>query len=62
MMLLYGGETLFQDEPNTLATTYPTRADGELWYWGRWACPLNCSSHGDCWYGHCYCEWAHRVE
>jgi hypothetical protein len=51
LMLLYGGETLFAEQAETLALTWPTRADGQLWMWSRWACPSNCSLHGDCWYG-----------
>jgi len=55
MMLLYGGERLLQEQTETLAVAYPTAADGQLWTWGRFACPRNCSGVGDCWYGHCYC-------
>ena len=55
LMLLYGGETLYREQAETLALTWPTLADGQLWMWSRWACPSNCSLHGDCWYGHCYC-------
>ena len=55
LMLLYGGETLYREQVETRALTWPTQADGQLWMWNRWACPSNCSLHGDCWYGHCYC-------
>lgn len=56
MMLLYGGEALFREELPLLSITYQSEAVGDLWVWGRDSCPRNCSGHGDCWYGHCYCQ------
>jgi len=55
LMLMYGGETGVREELPTLQITHEVTVNGELWEWGRFACPSNCTGHGDCWYGYCYC-------
>lgn len=55
-LLMYGGESVGVEFPVTLATTASTNAVGDLWQWAVNACAANCSGHGECWYGHCYCH------
>lgn len=40
----------------TTDLTWPTAVNDELWYINFDQCIKNCSSHGDCYFGFCFCD------
>ena len=56
MMLAYGGDALEDEQTANIAVTYPEIVSGDLWSWQKNNCPLNCSSHGSCEFGFCFCK------
>lgn len=56
MLLLYGGETTLRENRPSKVFTEPTRSTGDLWSFFLDHCANNCTGHGYCFYGHCYCN------
>lgn len=56
MMVLYGGLGYDRDEAPTKAETYLTHALGDMWVFDINGCPRNCSNHGSCYMGFCFCD------
>lgn len=56
LLFMYGGDA--QDMPTlpTINTTYPSTSKGDFWAWSSAWCPANCTGHGSCVWGHCYCR------
>jgi len=56
LMLVYGGRALLAEQAFGLKQTHPSAVRGDLWQMHIDHCPKNCSNHGDCYHGYCYCK------
>ena len=53
---LYGGMSYDQERDARIDMTWPTRVSNELWYMNINHCIKDCSDHGSCYYGFCFCD------
>lgn len=56
LIVLYGGLGYVRDEASTKAVTHETHALGDMWVYNINRCPANCSHHGSCYFGFCFCD------
>jgi hypothetical protein len=56
LAILYGGLGYTRDELPTKEKTYARRALGDMWQYNINRCPGNCSNHGSCYMGFCFCD------
>lgn len=56
IMLLYGGLGYDRPQVPTKSLTYPVSPLADMWQYDFNRCPSNCSNHGTCRYGFCYCD------
>lgn len=56
LMLVYGGTGTVREQLPALDITHETQVNGDMWQFHIDVCPKNCSDHGSCWFGHCYCD------
>lgn len=56
MMLLYGGDAYVDPQLQELDATRPVEVVGDLWTYSIDKCSRNCSDHGSCFYGFCFCD------
>ena len=56
MMLIFGGRGYSQEEVKALDITHGSVAKGDFWRYRLHECPHDCSGHGECRYGFCYCD------
>ena len=54
--LLYGGQGLQREEVTTKDITMSVNSLNDLWQLNINRCPNNCSFHGSCEYGFCFCD------
>lgn len=56
-ILFYGGNAYLADQPiaQRLSQTFQSAALSDMWYYHLHHCVNNCSAHGDCYFGFCYC-------
>lgn len=55
-IFMYGGIAYNQEQPKSLQDSYPQTVMSDMWYYNLNHCVNNCSSHGDCFYGFCFCN------
>ncbi len=55
-IFMYGGMSYFSDQPKSLSTSYPMYVQQEMWYYHLNHCINNCTFHGECIYGFCFCD------
>ena len=55
-IITYGGMAYWREEPPSTTTSYPMRVDNEMWYYSLNQCESNCSLHGTCYFGYCFCD------
>ena len=53
---VYGGMAYDQERYPTVDTTWTTNVSGEFWFINFNKCIKNCSNHGDCVMGFCFCD------
>ena len=56
IMLVYGGISYNETHQSTMKFTHESRIVGDFWQFNVNACPKNCSNHGSCHFGFCYCH------
>lgn len=56
LMLMYGGRALTAEQSFGLDLTHESSVRGDLWQMHVDHCPKNCSLHGRCYFGYCYCD------
>jgi len=56
MILMYGGIGYEEETVKTLSDSPYTAVLSEFWQLGIHDCPSNCSLHGECYYGFCFCD------
>ena len=56
MMLVFGGHGYAQEEVKSLGITHGSHVKGDFWRYKLHECPQNCSDHGECRYGFCFCD------
>ncbi|CAM9559913.1 unnamed protein product, partial [Heterosigma akashiwo] len=56
MILMYGGVGPAEYTLADLSSTPEVEELSEFWQLGIHDCPSNCSDHGDCYYGFCFCD------
>jgi hypothetical protein len=55
-MIVYGGYGFNDAQPKLIDKTPASSTLQDMWHYAIDQCPKNCSMHGDCIYGHCYCH------
>lgn len=55
-IFMYGGLAYFTEQPQNPATTYPSTVLSDMWYYSLFHCVNNCSFHGSCYFGFCFCD------
>jgi len=55
-MIVFGGFAFVKEELDDLTVTKDMEILGDFWVYSIDACPYNCSGHGDCINGYCYCH------
>ena len=55
-IILYGGQGYRDGKVATKTSTYMTYALSDMWMYNVNRCPANCSNHGDCYMGFCFCH------
>jgi hypothetical protein len=55
-IVVYGGMAFVSEHAPSVQDSYPIRVSDEMWYYALNQCQNNCSSHGDCRYGYCFCD------
>ena len=53
---VYGGMAYDQERQPSINYTWPSSVSDELWYINFDQCIKNCSNHGDCYFGFCFCD------
>ena len=55
-IITYGGMAFSREEPASTMTSYPMTVSDEMWYYSLHQCESNCSLHGVCYFGYCFCD------
>jgi hypothetical protein len=55
-IIMYGGMAYYADQPVNLSYTYPSQVVSDMWYYNLFHCVNNCSFHGSCYFGFCFCD------
>lgn len=56
LLLLYGGVAYTQEHPDTPSKSFDFEAVDDMWQFSLNRCIKNCSNHGTCQFGRCFCE------
>lgn len=56
IMMIYGGYGNNDEIPVQRSITYPASTQEDFWQYNINACPSNCTLHGACKYGYCFCD------